>query len=137
MFHINFIHNMHNLWNHGKWAHWKLNDLDLTYQDYPRSNIMRSTERQCRTSYMCFIQTLIKWFTVYEMQPLWPWIHLWWSSKVKGPEVNWKIIYDFLYVFHGNFGHIMDCFWDIRPIRSQRSKCDLSGLAKRTFREIQ
>ena len=34
-----------------------------------------------------------------------PWFDLLMSSKVKGHEVNWKIIYDFVYVLHINIGH--------------------------------
>jgi hypothetical protein len=65
VFHIHFCHNMHNLWDA---SHLKLNDLDLTFQYNPRSKVMRSTERQHMTSYICFIQTLIIRCTVYEMQ---------------------------------------------------------------------
>ena len=32
---------------------------------------------------------------------------------VKGHKVNWKIIYDFVYVLHTNIGHSMHRFWDI------------------------
>ena len=67
VFYIHFCHNMHNLWDT---AHLKLNDLDLTFQDNPRSKVIMSTERQYITSYMYFIQTLIIRCTVYEMQPL-------------------------------------------------------------------
>ena len=34
MFHINFYHITHNIWER---AHWKLKDLDLTFQDNQRS----------------------------------------------------------------------------------------------------
>ena len=51
------------------------------------------------------------------------------SAKVKGLNTNWKnIIYDFVYVFHRNIGHIMHRFWDISPNRARRSKLDLSDL---------
>ncbi len=46
---------------------------------------------------------------------------------IQGHVVNWKIIYDFLYVFHSYFDHKIR---DISMNRSQRSKLDLSGLAK-------
>ena len=45
-----------------------------------------------------------------------PWkvVTLIWPLKViKGPKENWKIIYDFVYVFHANIGHSMHRFWDI------------------------
>ena len=50
------------------------------------------------------------------------------SSKVKFYQVNWKAIYDLLYVIHTNFDYTMYRFWDIRLNRSQRSKLDLSDL---------
>ena len=50
------------------------------------------------------------------------------SSKVKFYQVNWKAIYDLLYVFHTNFDHTMYRFWDISWNLSQRSKLDLSDL---------
>ena len=56
---------MHNLWDP---AHLKLNDLDFTFQDNPK--VMRSTERQYMTFYMCCMQTLVIRCIIYEMQPL-------------------------------------------------------------------
>jgi len=50
VFHINFCHNMHNLWDT---AHLKLNDLDLTFQDNPWGELKDNI-----------------WCTIYEMQPL-------------------------------------------------------------------
>ena len=32
------------------------------------------------------------------------------SSKIKGLNINWKIIYDFVYEFHSNIGHNMHGF---------------------------
>ena len=31
----------------------------------------------------------------------------------QGHKVNWKIIYDFVYVLHTSIGHSMHRFWDI------------------------
>ncbi len=42
----------------------------------------------------------------------WPWFGLSRSSKVKGHDVNWKAIYDILYVFHKNFDNKMQYLWD-------------------------
>ena len=50
------------------------------------------------------------------------------SSKVEGLNVNWKSIYDLVYVFHGNIGHSTHHFCDISSYRLQRSKLDPSGL---------
>jgi len=44
--------------------------------------------------------------------------------------VNWKIIYDFPYLFHKNIGHNMPHFWDISLNRSQMFKSDFSELLK-------
>ena len=37
------------------------------------------------------------------------------SSNVKVHEVDWKIIYNFVYVFHRNISHIIHHSWDISP----------------------
>ena len=65
----------------------------------------------------------------------WPWFDLSMTSKVKFYQVNWKAIYDLLYVFHTNFHHTMYRFWDISWNRSQRSKWTFLTL-KMTFRVI-
>ena len=65
----------------------------------------------------------------------WPWFDLSMTSKVKFYQVNWKAIYDLLYVFHTNFHHTMYRFWDISWNRSQRSKWTSLTL-KMTFRVI-
>ena len=74
---------------------------------------------------MYFIQTLIIWCTIYETQPLERSVTLIWPlnvySKVKGHKVNWKIIYDFIYVLHTNIGHSMHRFWDIGLNRKQEA----------------
>ena len=44
---------------------------------------------------------------------MWPWFDLYMHPRVKGHKVNWKIIYDFLFVLHTNIGHSMHRFWDI------------------------
>ena len=38
---------------------------------------------------------------------MWPWFDHIMLFKVKGYEVDWNIIYDFVYVFHRNISHIM------------------------------
>ena len=58
----------------------------------------------------------------------WTWFDLSMTSKVKFYQVNWKAIYDLLYVFHTSFHHMMYRFWNISWNRSQRSKLDLSDL---------
>ena len=56
-----------------------------------------------------------------EYSPLktqWPWFALSISSKVKcytSHKVNWKAIYDLLYVFHTNFDHMMHHLRDTTP----------------------
>ena len=44
------------------------------------------------------------------------------------PLFTFKIIYDFVYVFHRNIGHGMHRFWDISSNRSLRYKLDISDL---------
>ena len=66
------------------------------------------------TYYMYFTQTLVIQSTINETQPLERSVTLIWPLKViQGHKVNWKIIYDFVYVFHTNIGHSMHRFWDI------------------------
>ena len=51
---------------------------------------------------------------IYETQPLERSVTLICPLNViKGHNVNWKIIYDFVYVLHANFGHSMHRFWEI------------------------
>ena len=64
-----------------------------------------------------------------QLKTQWPWYDLSMSSKVKFYKVNWKAIYDLLYVFHTNFDPTMYRFlWDISSNRSQRFKLDRSDL---------
>ena len=63
-----------------------------------------------------------------QLKTQWTWFDLSMSSKVKFYKVNWKAIYDFVYVYHTNFDPTMYRFWDISSNRSQRSKLDLSDL---------
>jgi hypothetical protein len=66
-------------------------------------------------SYMCFIQTLIITCTIYEIVS-WKFHDLeltLMSSKVKRHYVNWKAIYDFIYVINNNEKAQMNGFWDI------------------------
>ena len=41
--------------------------------------------------------------------------------------MNWKIIYDFVYVFHRNINHRIHRFWDISP-NIKKVHIDLSDL---------
>ena len=98
VFHIHFCHNMHTLWDT---AHLKLNDLDLTFHYNPRSNVMRSTERQYMTSYMCFIQTLVITCTVSEI-----------FAQIDHKSPNWTFLAlnkGHLYWFHSL--HILSQYW--------------------------
>ena len=38
---------------------------------------------------------------------------IWPLKVIQGQKVNWKIIYDFVYVLHTTIDHIMHRFWDI------------------------
>ena len=69
------------------------NDLVLTFQCHPRSNVMGQTERPYMIYYMCFMQNLIRRCSMQEMQPfeshvtlIWPWNGYPILSIV---EVNW------------------------------------------------
>ena len=50
------------------------------------------------------------------------------SSKIQGLNVNWTIIYDFVYVLHRNIGHSIYRFRYISSNKSLRFKLDLSDL---------
>ena len=53
-----------------------------------------------------------------QLKTQWPWFALSISSKVKcytWCRVNWKVLYDLLYVFHTNFDHMMHHLWDTTP----------------------
>ena len=64
------------------------------------------------------------WLWLMKYSPLktqWPWFALSISSKVKCHtcyKVNWKAIYDLLYVIHTNFYHMMHHLWDTTPWKS-------------------
>ena len=90
------------------------------------------------TYYMYFIQTLVIRCTINELQPLESSVTLIWPLKViqgQSHKVNWKIIYDFVYVLHTNIGHSMHRFWDIGPNRYQRSKLDLSDFENNLYNQ--
>ena len=67
------------------------------------------------TYYMCFRQTFImgsdvpfmRYNLLKIMSPLYD---LQMSTKIKGLDVNLKIIYDFVYVLHRHIGHSMHRF---------------------------
>ena len=89
MFHLNFNHTTHNLW---ETAHWKLNDLDLIQGQRSWGQLKHNI-----LLHMCFIQTLVIRCTVYEMQPLENYVTL--NSPLSrdfshdilfGGEDNWK-----------------------------------------------
>ena len=63
----------------------------------------------------------------------WPWFDLF---KVKFYQLNWKAIYDLLYVFHANFHHTMYRFRDVSWNRPQRSKLDRSDIENDLYKVI-
>ena len=72
VYQINSGHNMHGLWNT---AHWRLDDIELTFQCYPRSSSWGKLKEH--TLYMiyhtgtCFIPFIIIRCTIYDVKPFW------------------------------------------------------------------